>query len=63
MFNYYDWTDFQLREVPAQKYLQSVIDYHREFPAFARRWTVNFWFSIFPKSVSGYVFILSEWLA
>jgi hypothetical protein len=63
MFNYHDWTDFQLREVPAQKYLQSVIDYHREFPAFARRWTANFWFSLFPKSVSGYVFILSEWLA
>lgn len=63
MFNYFDWTDFQEKEIPAQKYLQSVIDYHREFPAFARRWFSNFWYGLFPTSISGYSFIFSEWLA
>lgn len=63
MFNFSDWTDFQEKEIPAQKYLQSVIDYHREFPAFARRLFSNFWFGLFPTSISGYSFVFSEWLA
>lgn len=63
MFNYSDWGEFSIREIPAHKYLQSVVDYHSNFPAFARRWFTNFWFSLFPKSSIGTVFILSEWLA
>ena len=63
MFNFTDWNEFPSGEIPAKKYLQSVIGYHREFPAFARRWFSNFWFSLFSEQYSGYVFILSEWLA
>jgi hypothetical protein len=63
MFTFTDWNEFPAGEIPAKKYLQSVIDYHQEFPAFGRRWFSNFWFSLFPNQFSGYVFILSEWLA
>lgn len=60
MFNYWDWNEFQEHQLPAHHYIESAINYHQTFPAFARRPISNIILGSNWGISKGFQFIIAE---